>query len=120
MIGPNDVTVFLDEEAFFVCVTRNSFSSYWRLNGVDYVNLTSDILDDLNITSIPSGSTVTLHLFIIAKAEHDGTIVQCVAESNNGGRAVSDPATLFIQGIIINQIIYLFCILLIRYTIISQ
>ena len=98
MIPPTDRTVFLDDDAQFLCGTQGSSTIYWRLNGTDYNDLPSDVQDDLNISD---GSTALLDfidLTITARAEYNGTRVECVAENNDGDSVVSDTATLTIQG----------------------
>ena len=107
-----DRTVFLDDDTFFVCVTRGSSSSHWRLNGIDYNNLSSDVQDDLVIDSSSSAQSETLNLLLPAKTEYNETRVECVAENNDEDSVVSNTATLYIQGILMEyyQIIYLLCI----------
>ena len=121
-IHPTDRTVFLDDDAFFSCRTQDSSSSHWRLNGTDYNELSSDVRDDVNTSSGSSGLAEFIDLIITARAKYNETRVECVVESNDGDSVVSDTATLYIQGILMeyNQIIYLLGIFLIRYTIISQ
>ena len=98
LIPPTDRTVFLGDDAFFLCVTRGSSSSYWRLNGTDYDNLPSDVQDDVVTSSGSSGLSETLDLTITVRAEYNGTIIQCVVENNDGDSVVSNTATLYIQG----------------------
>ena len=97
---PGDRTVFLDNRnsAFFSCNTRDSSTSHWRLNETDYDDLPSQIQDDLVNSTIPATLSVFLELVIPARAEYNGTRVQCVAESDDGHSVVSDTATLTIQG----------------------
>ena len=90
--------MFLDDDAFFLCVTRGSSSSHWRLNGIDYDDLSSDVQDDLIISSGSSGLAEFLDLIITARAKYNETRVECVAENNDGDSVVSDNATLYIQG----------------------
>ena len=97
---PTDRTVFLDDDAFFFCVTRGSSSFHWRLNGTDYNNLPSDVQDDLVIDSSSSALSELLELIITARAEYNETRVQCVIESNDKDSVVSNTATLYIQGIL--------------------
>ena len=96
--NPTDSTVFLDDDAFFFCVTRGSSSSYWRLNGTDYNDLSSDVQDDIVISSSSSAQSETLDLTITARAEYNETRAQCVIESNDGDSVVSNTASLYIQG----------------------
>ena len=95
---PDDMTVFLDDDAFFSCLTQSSSSSYWRLNGTDYNELSSDVQDDLIVSSASSAQSELLDLTITARAEYNETRVQCVIESNDGDSIVSDTAILYIQG----------------------
>ena len=97
---PDDRTVFLDDEdgAFFSCNTRDSSSTHWRLNETDYDDLPSQLQDDLTIHILSASVSVVLQLSIPARAEYNGTRVQCVAESDDGHSIVSDTATLTIQG----------------------
>ena len=104
---PDDRTVFLDDEngAFFSCNIRDSSSTHWRLNETDYDDLPSQLQDDLVISSISTTLSVFLELLIPARAEYNGTRVQCVAENDDGHSVVSDTATLTIQGIV-NKVHY--------------
>ena len=104
LVHPTDRTVFLDDDAFFSCATRGSSSSYWRLNGTDYNELSSDVQDDLVIDSSSSALSETLNLLLPAKTEYNETRVQCVAENNDGDSVVSNNATLYIQGILMLNI----------------
>ena len=97
---PTDKIVFLDDDAFFSCVTRGSSSSHWRLNGTDYNDLSIDVQDDVITSSASTSLAEFIVLTIKARAEYNETRVQCVAESNNGDSVVSDNATLYIQGML--------------------
>ena len=91
---PDDRTVFLDDSAFFSCITQDSFTSHWRLNETDYDDLPSQIQDDLVFSTTSATLSVLLELSIPARAEYNGTRVQCVANHS----VASDTATLRIQG----------------------
>ena len=97
---PTDRTVFLGDDAFFSCLTRGSSSSHWRLNGTDYNDLSSEVLDDLVIDSASTALSELLDLLLPARAEYNETRVECVAENNDGDSVVSNNATLYIQGIL--------------------
>ena len=101
---PDDMTVLLDDDAFFFCVTRGSSSPHWRLNGTDYNNLTSDVLDDVFTSSASSALSELLDLIILSRAEYNETRVECVAGSNDGDSVVSNTAILYIQGILMLNI----------------
>ena len=101
---PTDRTVLLDNAAHFSCATRRDFSTHWRLNGTDYNDLSSDVQDDLIISSSSSALSETLNLLLPAKTEYNETRVECVAENNDGDSVVSDTATLYIQGILMLNI----------------
>ena len=96
---PTDRTVFSDNDAVFSSVTRDSSTTYWRLNGTDYDDLPSDVQFDLIISSTSTDLEVVL---IIARAKYNGTRVECVAENNDGDSIVSDTATLYIYTRYIN------------------
>ena len=93
LFHPYDRTVFLDDDAFFYCLTDIGSTAHWRLNETDYDDLPSQLQHDLVISS-ESVYSIT----IPARAEYNGTRVQCVAESN-GHSVVSDNATMILQGI---------------------
>ena len=118
--------MFLDDDAFFLCVTRGSSSSHWRLNGTDYNNLSSDVQDDLIISSASSALSEIQNLLLPAKTEYNETRVQCVIESNDGDSVVSNTATLYIQGIltlntrVLPDNLSIVYIIIIRIAIISQ
>ena len=95
---PDDMTVFLDDDAFFSCVTRSSSSSHWRLNGIDYNELSSDVLEDVATSNGSSTQSEFIDLIITAKTEYNETRVECVAENNDGDSIVSNTASLYIQG----------------------
>ena len=98
---PTDRTVLLDDGngAFFLCVTQDSSSSHWRLNGTDYDNLSSEVHEVLVLFNASTDLSELLQLIIPARTEYNGTRVQCVAENNDGDSIVSNNATLYIQGI---------------------
>ena len=102
-IHPTDRTVFLgdDNGAFFSCRMQDSSSSHWRLNGTDYNDLSSDVLDDVVTSSGSSDLAETIDMNITVRAEYNETRVECVIENNDGDSIVSDNATLYIQGILI-------------------
>ena len=95
---PTDRTVFPDDDAFFSCLTQGSFSPHWRLNGTDYDDLSSDVQDDVVTSSASTALSEFIDLIITARAEYNGTRVECVAENNDGDSVISDTATLTIQG----------------------
>ena len=106
LIHPTDRTVFLDDGngAFFSCRMQDGSSSHWRLNGTDYNDLSSDVLDDVVTSSGSSGLAELIELTITARAKYNETRVECVIENNDGDSVVSDNATLYIQGILMLNI----------------
>ena len=92
---PVDRTVFLNDDAVFTCLTDIGYTTHWRLNETDHDDLPSQLQHDLVITN---ESTTHFGVTIVARAEYNGTRVQCVAESDDGHSVVSDNATLTIQG----------------------
>ena len=94
----NSTTVFLDQSAVFTCETDDGFSG-WRINGIRLQNLPPEIRNDVKISVIntPEGSTVET-LTIPARAEYNGTTVQCLVVTVGGSSDESENATLKIQG----------------------
>ena len=91
--------MFLDQSAVFTCETDGGVSG-WRINGTLLSDVPSKIRSDvmISVTSTPEGNTVET-LTIPARAEYNGTEVQCVV-LGFGGSAESKNVTLNIQGII--------------------
>ena len=95
---PGDRTVFLDDDAVFSCLTDVDYTAHWRLNETDYDDLPSQLQHDLVISSESTTLFGVFSITISARAEYNGTRVQCVAESDYGYSVVSDNATIRIQG----------------------
>ena len=96
--GPSGATVFPDQWAEFTCETRGDIST-WTLNGTLLQNLPTDIESDLSVTGTNTvNGTRVESLTIPARAEYNGTRVQCLAVSLTGSSAESENATLKIQG----------------------
>ena len=93
------MTVFINQTAEFTCGVHRPFSyQYWRVNGTDLNRLPSDIRDDVVITQNTVGDNEVFILTITARAEYNGTRVQCVT-GGGGDERESENATLNIQGI---------------------
>ena len=86
--APMSQTEFLNREAIFTCVTRDA-ATHWIVNGTE---LPSPLYEDLRTNSTTFGEIRLFELTIPARAEYNGTRVQCV----NG--ETSDEVTLTIQG----------------------
>ena len=97
-LHPMDKTVFLLDDAKFDCLTLGTSIPYWRLNGTDYDNLTSDVLDDLRVVKDAEDHLQSTRATIKAKSKYNETRFECVIESNNGDIIVSENGTLYIQG----------------------
>ena len=99
---PTDKISFLNDDALLTCLTVPGYIAHWRLNETDYDNLPSQLQDDLDISSgsAEHSDYEVFRLTILARAEYNGTRVQCVAESDDGQSVVSDTATLTIQGMV--------------------
>ena len=83
----------------FTCETVGGFSG-WRINGTVLQDLPPDIERDIEISesNTAEGSTVET-LTIPARAEYNGTKVQCLVLRFGGGSAESENVTLTVQGI---------------------
>ena len=94
--APENTTVFLDQTAVFRCEVTGGHVS-WELNGRPANELISIALDDLDVEFDESenGNPLTI-LTIIARAEYDGTTVQCLV--NAGFSDQSQIVSLSIQG----------------------
>ena len=97
--SPESTTVFLNQRAVFTCETRGGITS-WRVNGTQREILLHEIPGDLNVSEIstPGGSTVE-NLTIPARAQYNGTRVQCLSLIIGVSFVESDNVTLTIQGI---------------------
>ena len=93
---PTSRKVFQDDRAYFYCITTDSSTIHWRLNGT---NLLNQQHDDLVISSTQTDLSDVLELIILASAEYDGTKVQCVAETDDNS-VVSNTAVLRVQGLL--------------------
>ncbi|CAI8024255.1 hypothetical protein GBAR_LOCUS14103, partial [Geodia barretti] len=97
--APESTTVFLNQLAVFTCETRGGITS-WRLNGTQREILLLDIRSDLVISekSTTSEGTAVHNLTILARAQYNGTRVQCLSVIIGGPLVESDNVTLTIQG----------------------
>ena len=95
--APESTVVFLDQSAVFTCETVGGILS-WVVNGTQREIIDPEIRRDLAIseTNIDGGRTVE-ELTIPARAEYNGTRVQCLVFSLSGSDQ-SENATLLIQG----------------------
>ena len=94
---PENTTVFLDQSALFTCETNGGISG-WRINGTVLQDLPPDIECDMRVSgSNTAEGTRVQRLTIPARAEYNGTRVQCLV-LGFGGFAESGNATLKIQG----------------------
>ena len=103
---PTDRTVFLDNSAFFSCLTRGGSNALWRLNGTDYEDLPSELRNDLVTSNGSTSLSEFIDLIILSRAEYNETRVQCVIENGDGDSVVSDTAILYLQG---HKMIVYFC-----------
>ena len=96
--APESSTVFLNKPAVFTCETRGG-TTLWRVNGTQRETFSPDIRSDLVVSEItnPEGTTVET-LTIPARAQYNGTKVQCLSVIIDVSRVESDNATLTIQG----------------------
>ena len=98
MTPPESVVVFTESEAEFICETRNAPSFGWRVNGTFLSQLDPSLRADLDLDQETVGDSEQYTLTITARAEHNGTVVQCVAAVPGGEFRQSGNATLMIQG----------------------
>ena len=92
--APENTTVFLNQPAVFTCETRGGIT-LWRVNGTQR-ELLLPILPDLVLSG---EGTAVQTLTIPARAQYNGTRVQCLSVIYGGPSMESDNVTLTIQGI---------------------
>ena len=82
----------------FTCETREG-ATIWRVNGTLLEKLPPEIESDIMVsgTNTPEGTRVVV-LTIPARAEYNGTRVQCLVGIFGGSSNESENATLKIQG----------------------
>jgi len=97
--SPESVVVFTGSEAEFTCGIRNAAIITWRVNGTFLSQLDPSLRADLDSDHETVGDIDLLTLTILARAEYNGTVVQCVASVPGGEFRESGNATLMIQGI---------------------
>ena len=98
LVPPESRVVFLDQSAVFTCGTVGGILS-WIVNGTQREVHPAEIRRDLVVSETITDDDTTLGtLTIPARAEYNGTRVQC-AVLTFGGSAQSENATLRIQGI---------------------
>ena len=90
--------MFIGSEAKFTCGIRNAPFFAWRVNGTFLSQLDPSLRADLNIFLEIIGNTGVFTLTIPARAEYNGTVVQCIASVPGGTFRESENASLFIQG----------------------
>ena len=90
--------MFTESVAEFICETRNAPSFGWRVNGTFLSQLDPSLRADLDTGQETVGDIEQYTLTIIARAEYNGTVIQCVAAVPGGDFRESGNATLMIQG----------------------
>ncbi|CAI8005721.1 hypothetical protein GBAR_LOCUS4371, partial [Geodia barretti] len=96
--APESTTVFLNQSAVFTCETRGGITS-WSVNGTQREILLPDIRSDLVVSESTTPEGTAVHtLTISARAQYNGTRVQCLSGIFGGPLVESDNATLTIQG----------------------
>ena len=95
---PESVVVFTDSEEEFTCETRNAPFVAWQVNGTFLSQLDPSLHADLVNAQQTVGDIDRHTLTILARAEYNGTVVQCVAAVPGGEFRESGSATLMIQG----------------------
>jgi len=95
---PEDMVVYTDTVANYSCEVNTVFA-HWNVNGTDINshNNTDNNNPDLDTTHDTIGRDLLCTLHFRAKAKYNGSLIQCVG-SEDGNVAVSDNATLLIQG----------------------
>ena len=93
--------MFTENEAKFNCETRNVPAFSWRVNGLflyQLEQLDPSLRADLDTDREAVEGIEQYTLTIPARAEYNGTVVQCVASVPGGEFRESGNAPLLIQG----------------------
>ena len=99
LVAPESRVVFLDQSAVFTCETVGGIL-VWVVNGTQREVHPAEIRRDLVLTETITDDDTTLKtLTIPARAEYNGTRVQCFVGIFGGSTVLSNNATLSIQGI---------------------
>ena len=97
---PTNVTVFLNHDASFSCVTRDGSWRNWLVNGTE-IEPSADINTDSSVLDL-EGAGVKLYLLVLnitGRAEYNGTRLQCVTAGEDVDPVYSENAALITQGI---------------------
>ena len=91
--------MFQDWTATFTCEVSSGFTN-WAVNGKPMTELSPQLHRDVSISSETEGRNPQYILTIKARAEYNGTTVQCYVFSliNGGFSDQSDIVSLIIQG----------------------
>lgn len=96
--GPENIVVFVNQSADFRCEVRGGVTE-WKVNQKPENELSPDLRNNMKMTSVDNErGTVVSTLTITARADYNGTTVQCVTFGNFSRQ--SGSVTLTIQGII--------------------
>ena len=99
LIDPKSRVVFLDQSAAFTCETVGG-TLVWVVNETQREVHPAEIRGDLIVTETITDDDTTLeNLTIPARAEYNGTRVQCFVGIFGGSTVQSENATMRIQGI---------------------
>ena len=93
---PKNITVFENQSAIFSCEVSGGFPG-WVVNGKPLPELSFELSSNLEISFLAHENGNPQHrLTITAKAELNGTVVQCLIDGGFSDR--SDLVSLTIQG----------------------
>ena len=99
LVGPESRVVYLGQSAVFTCETVGG-TLVWVVNGTQREVHPAEISRDLVMSETITDDDTTLEtLTIPARAEYNGTRVQCFVTIFGGSTVKSDNTTLTIQGI---------------------
>ena len=90
--------MFGNSRAEFTCLTRSAPSLAWLVNGLFFHELDPSLQADLDTDQETVEDSGLYTLTITARAEYNGTVVQCVVFGLGGAFRESGNATLMIQG----------------------
>ena len=98
--GPRNTTVLLGERAVFTCEVTGDASD-WIVNGTLLNDLPRGIQSDVTTVATNTAERTTVMVLTIpARAEYNGTGVQCLTVTFGVGLTGSETATLNIRGML--------------------
>ena len=95
---PRSMVGFAGSEVVFMCETRNAPSVTWKVNGTFFSTIRPSLHGYWHVGQDTAGEPDLYTITIPARAEYNGTWVQCIASVPGGAFMESKNATVLVQG----------------------